>query len=130
MNPYQPPGAVVDAGADGVDAEQVASGQKLVIYAFLVYLVSGALQALLSPVAVLLVFPALIMALIGVWRAGSGLGWSVVVKILLLVLMLVPLVNLIVLLVVSARATKALRKADYAVGLLGASNRSAAPRAT
>jgi hypothetical protein len=40
------------------------------------------------------------------------------------VLMFVPLVNLIVLLVVSGRATRALRGAGYRVGLLGASKKA------
>lgn len=120
-NPYQAPQAAVDRTEAGPELERTASGQKLVVYAFLVYIAAGALRALVSPVAILLAIPALIMALIGVWRTASGLGWHVAVRILLLLLMFVPLVNLIVLLVVSGRATRALRAAGYRVGLLGAS---------
>ena len=47
--------------------------------------------------------------------------FSIVAKILLVILMFVPLVNLITLLVLNARATRRLREAGYKVGLLGAS---------
>ncbi|MGE5823767.1 MAG: hypothetical protein ACM36A_04160 [Bacteroidota bacterium] len=123
-NPYRTPRANVDTGDEGPQLERVATGQKLVVYAFLVYIAAGALRALVSPMLVLLAIPALAMALIGVWRTGAGLGWHVAVRILLLVLMFVPLVNLIVLLVVSGRATRALRDAGYRVGLLGASKKA------
>jgi len=123
-NPYRTPRANVDTGGSGPELERVATGQKLVVYAFLVYIAAGALRALVSPLLVLLAIPALVMALIGVWRTGAGLGWHVAVRILLLVLMFVPLVNLIVLLVVSGRATRALRDAGYRVGLLGASKKA------
>jgi hypothetical membrane protein len=122
-NPYRTPRANVDTGGEGPELESVAAGQKLVIYAFLVYIAAGALRELVSPLLVLLAIPALVMALIGVWRTGAGLGWHVAARILLQVLMFVPLVNLIVLLVVSGRATRALRGAGYRVGLLGASRK-------
>jgi len=120
-NPYQPPQAKLGTADAGVDAERVASGQKLVLYAFLVYLAGIFIQMAVGPLAGLLALVALIMALIGVIRLGSALGWSILSRIGIFILMFVPFVNLLTLLAVNARATTALRSAGYKVGLLGAS---------
>ncbi|HUG77591.1 MAG TPA: hypothetical protein VML57_08925 [Burkholderiales bacterium] len=121
-NPYQAPKAVVDTGVEVSEGiEKVASGQKLVIYAILVNFLTIGLQVLIGPPASLLALVALVLSLVGIYRVGSGMGFSMVAKIGLIVLMFVPLINLITLLVLNGRATARLRDAGYKVGLLGAS---------
>jgi hypothetical protein len=122
VNPYQAPKAQVATPAGRSEGtEKVASGQKLVIYAILFNFVTLALQVAIGPIAGLVGIVALVLSLIGIFRIGSGMGFSIVVKILLVVLMFVPLVNLITLLILNGRATKRLREAGYTVGLMGAS---------
>lgn len=122
QNPYQAPQAVV-AEPFVADAaiERVASAQKLIIYAIFGYFAAVALQAFLGPVAALLLVLVVCAALMGTFRLCTGLGFSMVSRVILLVLMFVPLVSLVVLLVLNAKATGKLRAAGYHVGLLGAS---------
>ena len=121
-NPYQAPKAAV-GGIDATeDTEKVRSGQKMLIYAILLNFVTFALQAGGTPLLGLIVaLTALVMSLVGIFRVGSGMGFGVAAKILLVILMFVPLANLITLLVLNSRATKLLREAGYTVGLMGAS---------
>ena len=122
VNPYQPPKATLDTGAEtSGDIEKVASGQKMVIYSIVLNLVTMALQMAVGAVAGLVGIGAIVLALIGIFRIGSGMELSLVVKILLVILMFVPLVNLLTLVVLNARATARLRDAGYRVGLFGAS---------
>ncbi len=121
-NPYEAPDAAGETNAvANINAPDVASGQKLVVYACMVYLAAGGLQPSVGPAASLLALPALVMALIGVFQVVTGLSWSPLAKAFTLVLMFVPLINLITLLVVNSKATSALRNAGYRVGFLGAS---------
>lgn len=122
-NPYEAPRAPIPAlpGTDGKRVEEIANGQKLVIYAILVNLATIGLQMVFGPLAALGGLLALVMAIIGIVRLGSGMAMSVASRIILVVLMFVPLVNLISLLVLNSRATTQLRNAGYKVGLLGAS---------
>lgn len=100
--------------------ENVASGQKLIIYAILVYFLTIGLRAAFGDIAGLVSIVAIVMSLVGVFRLASGLGYSTGAKVVLVILLVVPLVGLIVLLVLNSRATKALRGEGYKVGLLGA----------
>ncbi len=100
--------------------EDIASGQKLIIYAILVQFLTVGLQAAFGGVAGLIGIIAIVMSLLGMFRLASGLGYSIGVIIVLVILLLVPLIGLITLLVLNSRATKALREAGYTVGLLGA----------
>ncbi len=121
-NPYAAPttdAAGMEAGNSR--SPELASGQKLVIYAILLHLAVIVLQFVIGSLAALGALVALVMSLIGVWRLGNGLGYGTGLKILLLVLMFVPLVSLIILLVLSGKATSLLRADGYKVGLLGAS---------
>ncbi|WP_266157985.1 hypothetical protein [Dyella silvatica] len=121
-NPYQAPTADVSTPiTGGVGIEQIARGQKLVIYAVLTYLLAAAAKANLAWVGWLVLLCALVMGLIGIFRLAAGMGYSTATKIILLILMFVPLLGLIVLLVLNAKATRRLRVAGYRVGLLGAS---------
>lgn len=121
QNPYQAPQAdVAEPMARDSGIEQVASAQKLIIYAILGYFAAVALQAVLGPIAALLLVLVVCAALVGTFKLCTGMGFSMPSRVILLVLMFVPLVSLIVLLVLNAKATGKLRAAGYHVGLLGA----------
>ena len=122
-NPYESPKArVADATESGEDIQRVASGQKLIIYAILLNLVTIAIAFVLPVpiIAILLNLASLVMSIIGIVRLGRGLGMAVVSRVLLVLLMFVPLINVITLLVINSRATRRLRDAGYTVGLMGA----------
>ncbi|GLQ88163.1 hypothetical protein [Dyella flagellata] len=121
-NPYEAPQSQVDDRplSDSADLQQIASGQKLVIYSIILNFVtmaarnSGGLALALSLVA-------LVMAIIGIVRLCGGFGHATSTKVLLVIGCFVPLVNLVILVVLSMKATSRLREAGYKVGLLGAS---------
>jgi hypothetical protein len=120
-NPYQSPGAIVDVQEKpSASLGDVVSGQKLVIYAILLYFLAAALRTAVGPIALLLVFACLAMSWAGIYKIARGLDYPVWWRIVLLVLMLVPLVGLLVLVMLSSKATSRLRKAGYSVGLMGA----------
>ncbi len=120
-NPYEAPKAAMAAPvASDAGIEQVASAQKLIIFSILAYFAGAAARTFLGPIGLLLVLGAVLMGLIGTFRLCSGLGYSMLLRVILIVLMFVPLVSLIVLLVLNAKATARLRAAGYHVGLLGA----------
>ena len=120
-NPYQSPNAVVDVREQRSSSlGDLASGQKLVIYAILLYFLAAALRTAVGPVALLALLACLVMSWIGIYKIARGLDYPVWWRIVLLVLMLVPLVGLLVLVMLSSKATSRLRKAGYSVGLLGA----------
>jgi len=122
MNPYQAPAETSDvAPRFAGNAESVALGQRLVIYAILMQVAGVGLTKVLGPWADLIVLGALGMSLFGVFRVSTGLGYSTVSKVLIIVLMFVPIVSLITLAIVNSKATTALRASGYRVGLLGAS---------
>jgi hypothetical protein len=118
-NPYQSPQSRVASTVDG-DVEEIAAGQKLVIYAIMTYFLAAAARMAIGPFAFLIVLVALGLAIVGTLKLGSGLGFSTVNKAICVVLMFVPLVGLIMLLVLNSKATSRLRAAGYTVGLLGA----------
>ena len=121
---------------EGIDSitnaiEEVASGQKLIIFSILFailthFLVTGIAVAIgvnRGPVGVFVIMLSIVaiaIPIIGLVRLAAGLGYSTGTKILLIILMFVPFINVITLLVLSSRATKILRAAGYSVGLLGA----------
>ncbi len=107
--------------ADEPQIEQVASAQKLIIYAILAYFAAAVVRVLLGPVGLLVAVAAALTGLLGAYRLCTGLGYAMATRVLLMVLMCVPLVSLIVLLVLNGKATRRLRDAGYRVGLLGAS---------
>lgn len=141
-NPYSPPKAevrdVFDPEIDEERLQRLRSGQKLAIYAILIYLVATVIQATLRGAApspgmavasgfMLLIggLAALIMSLMGVWKMGYGLGVGTILRVVMLIFMIVPLINILLLLVVNARATRKLRQAGYKVGFFGVSGRGA-----
>ena len=110
--------------APSVLNEDIASGQKLVIYAILAYFLAMVLQSTLGPIGSifsgLVVIGALFMALFGIWQLSTGLGHPAPLRLLWIILMFVPLVNLLTMVILSAKGTSRLRAAGYTVGLLGA----------
>jgi hypothetical protein len=121
-NPYQTPQArVEDALEDEKGIEDVRTGQRLVIFAVLLNLVSLVLSlAALGLLSLPLQLITLVLSFMGVLRLARGFGMSTLARIGLVILMLVPLVNLLTLVILSSRATARLREAGYRVGLMGA----------
>lgn len=118
-NPYQSPQSRVAQTADG-NVEEIAAGQKLVIYAILAYFLAAFSRVAIGSLAFVILFVALGLAIAGVLKLGSGLAFSTVNKAICVALMFIPLVGLIMLLVLNSKATSRLRAAGYTVGLLGA----------
>lgn len=145
-NPYSPPKAevrdVFDPEMDEERLERLRFGQKLAIYAILIYLVTLFVQMSLAGTAhtpgapgllmasgFLLMgggLAALIMSFMGVWKMGYGLGVGAILRVVMLIFLIVPFINILLLLIVNARATRKLRQAGYKVGFLGVSGRRAA----
>lgn len=120
-NPYETPRSEVDdRQSDSADLQQMASGQKLIIYSIILNFLTIALQRS-GGLALGLSIVALVMSLIGIVRLCGSLGYSTGTKVLLIIGCFIPLVNLVILVVLSVKATNRLREAGYKVGLLGAS---------
>ena len=108
------------AATGGSSIDDVATGQRLVILAVLANIGTAILVQSVGTEWAPLGLVAFGLALTGLFRLGSGLGYSSGKQVLLVVLSLVPLVNLAMLAIVNSEATKALRAAGYKVGFLGA----------
>ena len=119
-NPYQSPQSRVADVVDS-DIEAIAGGQKLVIYAILVYFLAVASQAAIGQLALLIALVSLGLSIAGIIKLSAGMKFSTATQIICVVLMFVPLVGLIMLLVLNSKATTRLRAAGYRVGLFGAS---------
>ncbi|RUL74555.1 hypothetical protein [Dyella choica] len=121
-NPYQAPRSEVEdrPPSDSADLQQIASGQKLIIYSIILNFLTMAARSS-SGLVLVLSLVAAIMAIVGIVRLCGGFGHSTGTKVLLVIGCLVPLVNLVILVVLSVKATSRLREAGYKVGLLGAS---------
>ncbi len=102
------------------DVKSVAIGQKLVIYAVLLYFLAIFAKLILGPFVIIVALVSLIMSLVGLYKVLYGIDIHFVFKILLFILLFVPLVNILILLRVNSMATKKLVSAGYKVGLLGA----------
>lgn len=126
-NPYQAPASpVVKQATDSAFVSDCYSGQKLVLYAVLLYFVLAGVSTLVKtyPAAIFLFFAVAVAFLglgwTGIYRIGRGLGYSMLTRVLVMLSIPIPFVGLIVLLVINAQATKTLRAAGYSVGLMGA----------
>lgn len=139
-NPYRPPQAQVrdmpESEADAESIAQLGSGQKLAIYAICTYIGTVLVRVLLAAVfkssledddlvliglfagAAFLV--AFVLSVVGQWRMADGLGISIGLRVLIVILLFIPLVNIVILLILSSRTTRALRQAGYRVGFFGA----------
>jgi hypothetical protein len=125
-NPYAAPRSeVADVQFTGETAtlNRVASGQRLMIYSVLVSMGAMALRTALGPPAAIVSLVASVVAIAGVARLSGALGSGIAMRIVYCIAMIIPLMNLLVMLLLSARATRALRAGGYQVGLLGARQR-------
>lgn len=104
---------------DVVSIDQIASGQKFMIYGILANIIFALLKAAVGDVVAVLAIISFAISAVGVFRVGSGFGYHMGLKIALIALTIIPLINLIVLLILNARATKVLRAAGFQVGLMG-----------
>lgn len=123
-NPYQAPLSDIQSDLNpelSERMERMSFGQKLVIYAVLIYFIAAIARMFIGPLIFVLLFASLIMSLVGLYKILSARQSHVMVKIILFALLFVPLINILVLLSINSRATKALREAGYRVGFMGAS---------
>lgn len=110
-----------DPPSDSTQLDDVAEGQRWIIYAILVNIGAIMWRALLgNEVWALLSVTSAALAILGVIRLAKGLGYSTVVKVFLVILVFIPVISLITLAILSSRATTTLRAAGYKVGFLGA----------
>jgi hypothetical protein len=138
-NPYSPPLSNVERSParnaeEFVRLEKIRTGQRLVVWAMLLYFGIGALSvlgkdnpataALIGLLTLAMLLPMIVLAFMGLFRMWSGFGTPVAYRIILAILMFVPLIGLLVLASSSSRATKRLRQHGYRVGLLGAGART------
>ncbi len=101
--------------------EDIAIGQRLLILAIVVNIVSIILSRSVDPlIGFVVALGGLVVAIIGMIRATSGLGFSSLRKVLYVIGLFIPLVSLILMAVVSSEATKVLRANGYKVGFFGA----------
>ena len=121
-NPYDAPKSTVEDVAQHSQAlDQVASGQKLIIYSILLSFASMAANTAFPPAVVFaLVLITAVMSIVGAVRLCNGMGFSTLSKVLVIVGLLLPIVSLFVLVTLSICATSRLKEAGYKVGLLGA----------
>lgn len=122
-NPYKAPLSNIENRVikdSSADLRKTAKGQKLLVYAVLVYFIAAFARSYIGPFAFILLFASLIMSLSGLYMVLAERQSHIAVKILLFIFLFVPLINILVLLRVNARATKELREAGYKVGLMGA----------
>ena len=112
----------VEADSDELES-RLARGQKIVIYSILLnFVLRGLDQSHVAPDwgLYVLYFSTAAYSLLGVLKICSGLQKSQGTKILFMVLSYFPLINLIALVYLNVQATRRLRQAGWAVGLLGA----------
>ena len=111
------------APTQGGSMEEVAAGHKMVMYAILLNIIALGLTIAVSEVFIFLSLVGAVIAIVGIVRMASGLGYPVVVRVILILLMFVPFLSLLTLLLMSNRAQKALKAAGYEIGFLGARGR-------
>ena len=127
-NPYAAPSAAVSEYVSIDDKDRIrriARGQRMMVWAVLGQWFASAVSVASDSVALkgvmsLAAIACMVMAIVGAVRLSRALGSHVVTTVLVAILMIVPLINLVTMLVLSMRATRALRKAGVRVGLMGA----------
>ena len=101
----------------------MASGQKIMIYSIVAnFLVSAGRNGISPSVMMVLALIITGFALYGAYRVTTGLGYSTLIKVLVIVALFIPLVNIAVMIYLSMQATKHLRGAGYQVGFFGVKN--------
>ncbi|MEM9158929.1 MAG: hypothetical protein AAGB46_07735 [Verrucomicrobiota bacterium] len=107
--------------------ENVRVGQKVILYAVLINLVAIVLGFLnvKGVITSALFLTAIGLALYGMFRMTSGLGYATITKVIFCILLLLPLISLITLIVLNGKATAHLRKNGYEVKFMGADKKVA-----
>ncbi len=122
MNEPTPHDSETHSRANDSAVEELAAGQRMVIFAILINISSIVLaQAVHQYFGLGVAVLGAVLAVVGVLKMATGLGLSPVVKILVVILMFVPCISLLTLLILNQKATTILKEAGYKVGLLGAS---------
>lgn len=123
-NPYQRPAAAVVTAPTreryNHRLDDVAYGQKRVVYALLLYFLAIALAGTMPVLGSLAMIVCIGLSCHGIYTLTRGLHYPLWARVICIGLIIVPLVGLLVLLALSNRATARLRRAGYSVGLLGA----------
>lgn len=120
-NPYSTPGSDTRSAPDaGEKVQKMIGGQKLLLYAMLVFIGANILSSRVPILGLAMFLAAAVMAVFGLAKVCSALGYHVVSTVLLCVTMIIPLLNLIILFVVNRQATARIREAGFEVGLMGA----------
>ncbi|WP_144394945.1 hypothetical protein [Pleionea sediminis] len=121
-NVYKPPEAELQPldSSQNIKFEKVATGQRLIIYAILIYFSAVALRFVIGPFVLIFVLVSLVISIIGVAKMLDGMESHIVTRIFVFFLLFVPLINLLTLLSLNSRASKKLKSAGYTIGLLGA----------
>jgi len=121
--------------SDTASIEKVRSGQRFILFAIILNLLvvaiaflvpkTESLMAVFGILNIIALLTGVVLAIVGVVRLSSGLGYGIAARILIIISMFIPLVSLLVLLMLSSKATAVLRSAGYKVGLLGAAPKAA-----
>jgi hypothetical protein len=99
---------------------KVIWGQRFVICAALLYIISIALRITVNPIFIVIFPLALVFSLIGFFKVLPNLKSHIAVKIFTFVLLFVPVVNIVVLLNIYGKSIKSLRVAKYQKGFMRA----------
>lgn len=101
--------------------QDVATGQRMLIFAIVVNVAAYILSNAVDPIVGLAVgIVGLVLGVTGMVRTTRGLGFSTPRKVFYVIGLFIPLISLFVLVSASARATKMLRANGYKVGFFGA----------
>ena len=101
--------------------QDVALGQRLLISGIVANIVAYVLSRSADPIIVLVVgLGAVVLAIAGMVKATTGLGYSTPRKVLYVIGLFIPLVAILLMAMVSSEATKLLRANGYKVGFFGA----------
>jgi len=121
--------------SDTASIEKVRSGQRFILFAIILNLLvvaiaflvpkTESLDGVFGILNIIALLTGVVLAIVGVVRLSSGLGYGIAARILIIISMFIPLVSLLVLLMLSSKATAVLRSAGYKVGLLGAAPKAA-----
>ena len=105
-----------------MNIQDIASGQKIVIYAIVANFLVSVSQRSTPELGVTLVILSLLVSAAGVYgayRLCTGLDYSIGIKALVIILLFIPFISLITLIFLSVKGTKVLRQAGYEVGFFG-----------
>jgi uncharacterized membrane protein YjjP (DUF1212 family) len=93
-------------------------GQRFVICAALLYIISIALRITINPIFIV-IFPfAFVLSFIGALKILPNIKIHIAVKALIFVLLFVPAINIVVLLNIYGQSIKSLRVAKYQKGFM------------